>query len=65
MLQSNAFWIKNGRATYQRNMTYIFHDYMHDIIEDYVYDVLAKSKTWKDHPKVLTKIFYQLLEHKI
>jgi len=28
---------------------------MHDIMEDYVYDVLSKSKTQEDHPKVLIK----------
>jgi len=30
---------------------YIFHDYMHDIVEDYVDDVLAKSKLQEDHPE--------------
>ena len=46
-------------------MTYNFHDYIHDIMEDYVDDVLAKSKTKEDHPKVLVKIFDRLLEHNI
>ena len=41
------FGFKNARATYQRAMTYIFHDYMHDIVEDYVDDLLAKSRTRK------------------
>lgn len=59
------FDLKNAGATYQWEMTYIFNDYMHDIVEYYVDDVLAKSKTREDHPKVLVKIFNRLLEHNI
>lgn len=50
------FGLKNARATYQRAMTYIFHDYMHDIVEDYVDDLLVRSKYRKDHGKVLIKV---------
>jgi len=42
-------------ATYQWEMKYIFHDYMHGIMEDYVDDVLAKYITKEDHPNVLIK----------
>ena len=59
------FGLKNVGATYQRAMTYIFHDYMHDIVEDYVDDLLARSKYWKDHGKVLIKVLDRLLEHKV
>lgn len=59
------FKLKNVGATYQRAMTYIFYYYMHDIVEDYIDDVLAKSKIQDDHPKVLIKIFDRLLEHKV
>lgn len=59
------FSLKNIGSTYQWVMMYIFHDYMHDIVEDYVDDVLAKSKTQEDHPKVLMKIFDRLIEHSI
>ena len=55
------FALKNAGATCQRPITYIFHDYMHDIIEDYVDDLLAKSKTRKQHLKILVKIFDRLL----
>lgn len=41
------FDLKNIGATYQRAMTYIFHDMMHDIMEDYVDDLLAKYKICK------------------
>lgn len=35
---------KNVGATYQHAMMYIFHNYMHNIMKDYIDDVLAKSK---------------------
>jgi len=59
------FGLKNTEATYQRAMTYIFHDYMHDIVEYYVEDLLAKSKTREKHPKILIKIFDRLLQFNI
>ena len=39
------FSLKNAGATYQRAMTAIFHDMMHKEIEDYVDDIVVKSKT--------------------
>lgn len=59
------FGLKNAGATYQRAMTYIFHDYMHDIIEYYVDDLLAKSKTREQHPEILIKICDRLLEFNV
>jgi len=59
------FDLKNAGATYQRAMTYIFHDYMHDIVEDYVDDLLAKSKMRKQHPETLIKIFDRLLQFNV
>jgi len=56
------FGLKNAGATYQRAMTYIFHDYIHNIVEDYVDDLLAKSKTREQHPKILIKRCDRLLE---
>lgn len=38
------FGLKNVGGTYQRAMTAIFHDIMHDCIEDYV-------ETWWSNPK--------------
>ena len=38
------FGLKNARATYQRTMTTIFHDMMHKKMEDYVDDIVVKSK---------------------
>ena len=59
------YGLKNDGETYQRAMTYIFHDYMHDILEDYVDDLLAKSKTRKQHPEILIKIFDRLLQFNV
>ena len=43
------FGLKNAGATYQRAMTAIFHDMMHEELEDYVDDIVVKSKQKKDH----------------
>lgn len=59
------FGLKNVEATYQRAMTYIFHDYMHDIVEDYVSDLLAKFKTRKQHLEILIKTFDRLLQFNV
>ena len=47
------FNLKNAGATYQRAMTAIFHDMMHKEIEDYVDDIVVKSKTRGDHLTIL------------
>lgn len=39
------FGLKNIDTTYQRVMTIILHDIIHIIMEDYVDDLLGKSKT--------------------
>ena len=51
------FGLKNAKATYQRAMTAIFHDMMHKEIEDYVDDIVVKSKTRGDHLAILQKVF--------
>jgi len=38
------FSLKNVGATYQRTMTAIFHDVMHEEMEDYVDDIVVKSR---------------------
>jgi len=55
------FGLKNVGETYKREMKYIFHDYMHDIVEYYVNDLLAKSKIREQHPEILIKICDRLL----
>lgn len=50
------FGLKNAGATYQRAMTAIFHDMMHEELEDYVDDIVVKSKQRKDHVEVLRRV---------
>ena len=59
------FGLKNVDATYQRDMTYVFHDMMHDVVEDYMDDLLSKSKTREQHWDVLERVFACLLKHNV
>ena len=43
------FGLKNADTTYQRIMMTIFHDMMHRELEDYVDDIVVKSKRREDH----------------
>ena len=51
------FGLKNASATYQRAMIAIFHDMMHKEIEDYVDDVVVKSKARENHFNDLRRFF--------
>ena len=51
------FGLKNTDATYQRAMTAIFHDMMHQELKDYVDDIVVKSKRRAEHFHVLRKVF--------
>ena len=51
------FGLKNTDATYQRIMTAIFHDMMHRELEEYVDDIVVKSKNYEDHVQILRKVF--------
>ena len=59
------FGLKNAGATYQRAMTAIFHDMMHKEIEDYVDDIVVKSKTRGDHLAILRKVFERCRLYKL
>ena len=59
------FGLKNTGATYQRAMTTIFHDMMHKEIEDYVDDIIVKSKTRGDHLAILWKVFERCRLYKL
>ena len=43
------FGLKNADATYQLTMTAIFHDMMHQEVEEYVDDIVVKSKKQEEH----------------
>jgi hypothetical protein len=57
--------LKNAGATYQRAMVTLFHDMMHEEIEVYVDDMIAKSKEGDDHVKVLRKLFERLRKYEL
>jgi hypothetical protein len=59
------FGLKNVEATYQRAMTLIFHDMMNKIVEDYVDDILAKSRKRSEHIEILSQILDWLEEYKV
>ncbi|KAG8474235.1 hypothetical protein CXB51_033721 [Gossypium anomalum] len=54
------FGLKNAGATYQRAMVTLFHGMMHKEIKVYVDDMIAKSRTKKEHIEVLRKLFLRL-----
>ena len=51
------FGLKNVGATYQHTMTTIFQDMMHRELEDYVDEIVVKSRRREDHVEVLRKVF--------
>ena len=59
------FGLKNAGATYQRTMTAIFHDTMHKEMEDYVNNIVVKSKTRTRHLQVLEQVFKRCREYKL
>ena len=46
-------------------MTAIFHDMMHKEIEDYMDDIVVKSKTREDHLFILRKVFERCRLYKL
>ena len=59
------FGLKNVGATYQRTMNTIFHDMMHWEIEDYVDNVVIKSKTRRGHLETLRKVLERCRVYKL
>lgn len=59
------FGLENVGATYKRAITILFHNMIHDIMEDYVDDLLAKTKMREGHFDVLAKIFDRIEQYKV
>ena len=59
------FGQKNAEATYQRAMTTLFHDLMHQEVEVYVDDMIAKSREPEGHLTCLKKLFDCLRRYKL
>ena len=58
------FGLKNAGATFQRAMSYAFHD-IKNIVEAYLDDIATHSKKRVDHPAHLRVIFDQCRKYKI
>ena len=59
------FGLKNAGATYQWTMTAIFHDMIHEEMEDYVDDIVVRSKTRTGHFQVLEQVFERYSKYKL
>ena len=59
------FSLKYAGATYQRTMTAIFHDMMHKEMEDYMDDIVVKSKTRTRHFHTLEQVFERSRKYKL
>ena len=59
------FGLKNAGATYQRAMTSIFGDILHDTTECYVDDLVVKTKEKGNHLEDLRKIFECLRRYQL
>jgi hypothetical protein len=59
------FGLKNASAIYQRTMTAMFHDMMHQKIEDYVDDIMVKSNRRENHLKTLRNVFERCCLYKL
>ena len=57
--------LKNAGATYQQTMTAIFHDMMHREMEDYMDDIVVKSKTKARHFQILEQVFKRCRKYKL
>jgi ribonuclease HI/transposase InsO family protein len=59
------FGLKNAGATYQRAMTVIFNDLLHEVVECYVDDLVVKTKNKIDHLNDLQIVFDRLRRHNL
>ena len=59
------FDLKNAGATYQRTIIVIFHDMMHREMEDYVDNIVVKSKTKAGHFQILEQVFERCRRYKL
>jgi len=60
-----SFGLKNAGATYQRVITIIFRDFLHNLVECYVDDLVVKTKDRENHPHDLRKVFEKFHQHQL
>ena len=59
------FGLKNAKATYQKAMIVIFNDMIHDVVENYVDDLVVKSNERKNHLDHLKRVFEWCREYEL
>lgn len=59
------FGLKNASATYQRVMTYIFEDLLHDAVECYLDDLVIKTKLKQHRIADLDRVFQRLRHYNL
>ena len=59
------FGLKNAGATYQRAMTKIFDDLIHQVVECYVDDLVVKTHSRDQHLKDLRVVFDRIRKYKL
>jgi len=59
------FGLKNAGATYQRAMTLIFGDLIHQSIEVYIDDLVVKSRDRRHHQEDLRVVFKRLRKYQL
>ena len=59
------FDLMNGRVNYQKSMNTIFHDFISNIMEVYVNDVVVKAESHKEHIMKLIQDFEQMHQNRL
>lgn len=59
------FGLNNAGATYQRAMTAIFHDMLHDCVEDYFNDIVVKPEEVDQHVNDLKRVFLRCKKYNL
>ena len=59
------FRLKDAGATYQRMVTALLHDMMHNEVEVHVDDMIVKSKKREGHIVNLRKFFERIKEYRL
>ena len=59
------FGLKNSGATYQKDVTTLFHDMIHKDVEIYVDDMIVKSRGRADHLATLKRLFERIRKFKL
>jgi len=58
-----TFGLKNASATYQRAMNFIFHEFIDNLVEIYIDDVVVKSGDFIKHLADLRKVLECTMKH--